>query len=129
MISFIRSNNKKSSATRSVLDGLPLPIAMFNLSNKLIYVNRTFLQWFMHEAPNVFRLIEITKQIDLLMSNELMPILNEVLLSKKLDINKEIFVRTSINKHNSLKVSFRRISSDEAINGVLVFFETKPKNS
>ncbi len=129
MVGFIRNNDNKNSAiTRCLLDGLPLPIALFNHNNELIFVNSTFLNWFMYQSPNVFKLSEISEKINLLMSNELDNTLNEVSLNKDIDFVKEIAVRTSINEHKNLKVSFKRIYSDENIDGVSMIFENNPQN-
>jgi|GEM_PF-3441310 len=124
MISFLK-NNKKSTMTRCILDGLPIPIALFNLKNELVFVNFTFQSWFMYQSPGIIKLSEIMKRIDSLMSNELNSILIDISHNENLDWIKEVTVRTSIKKHRNLKVTLKRLHSEDFTEGVLMFFENK----
>jgi len=82
----------------------------------------------MYQSPEIFKLSDIADKINLLVSNELDNILNDVSLNKDLDFVKEIAVRTSIDEHKNLKVSFKRVYSDESLDGVSMIFENNPQN-
>jgi len=128
MISFIKDNKRESTITRRILDGIPLPIALFSKNNELIFINDVFTKWFMFLSPGVFELSDIRKIIDQLMSNELVNTLTDVSLNQEQGFVKEVLVRTTINEHKSLKISLKQIKTNEDFDGVLMFIEDKPQN-
>ena len=117
--------NKPVSLSRSILDVMPIPVAILDVDFKLLYVNMAFSQWFIHNSLGLESLENTFNIINELMSDELEIILSDVMTSKESNYIKEIVIRTKVSQHKTCKTSFANIYCNNKSNGVIMFFEDK----
>ncbi|MBA6365571.1 hypothetical protein H4J42_17665 [Colwellia sp. BRX8-8] len=61
--------NKPISLSRSFLDVMPIPVAIFDVDGKLLHVNIQFSLWFTPNAAELKTLKQVSMLINELMSN------------------------------------------------------------
>lgn len=109
----------------SLLNDIPIAIAFFNLDKELTYNNNTCREWFDKLSSSTFDLFNAKEQINAALSNELVSILEEVASNDSTSFIKEILVRTSIEGHKNLKVTFRKVYTGDVLEGVMSVFENE----
>ncbi|WP_157826778.1 sensor domain-containing diguanylate cyclase [Colwellia sp. 12G3] len=117
--------NKPISLSRSILDVMPIPVAIFDVDCKLLHANMTFSQWFILNSFGLESLEHTLNIINELMSDELEMILSEVMTNEESNYIKEIVIRTKISPHKTCKTSFANIYCNNKSHGVIMFFEDK----
>lgn len=117
--------NKPISLSRSILDVMPIPVAIFDVDGKLLHVNIQFSLWFTPNAAKLKNFEQVSMLINELMSNELQLILSDVMINNQSRYIREIAIRTNIKGHKTCKTSFTSIWSNDKSNGVIMFFEDK----
>ncbi len=117
--------NKPISLSRSILDVMPIPVAVFDVDCKLLHVNFAFSKWFNLNSFGLESLEQTLTIINELMSDELTTILLDVMANKDTSYIREIVIRTKINEHKTCKTSFANIRCNNKSHGVIMFFEDK----
>jgi diguanylate cyclase (GGDEF)-like protein len=117
--------NKQISLSRSILDVMPIPVAIFDLDCQLLHVNMAFSQWFHRHSFGLESLEQTLTIINGLMSHELSKILSDVMQNEETDYIKEIVIRTKISQHKKCNTSFANIRCNNKSHGVIMFFEDK----
>lgn len=117
--------NKPISLSRSILDVMPIPVAVFDIDCKLLHVNLAFSKWFSLNSFGIESLEQTLIIINELMSDELETILLDVMTNKDTNYIREIVIRTKISEHKTCKTSFANIRCNNKSHGVIMFFEDK----
>jgi diguanylate cyclase (GGDEF)-like protein len=118
--------HERSSLAKSILEGLPVPVALFDMKCELAYVNEAFNCWFAKEQKSSQNLDTNYDLINILLSNELAQILKNTLSQSNVNNVIQINIRTHIQEHLMCKVSFITISMEGCIEGVMAVVEDRP---
>ncbi len=118
--------NDRTSLTKSILDGLPMPMALFDRKNELVYINNAFEEWFSKTENATENLDTSYDLINSLLSNELAQILKNTMSECKVNNIKKLNIRTRIDEHLICRVTFQTISMEGTIEGVMAVFEDRP---
>jgi diguanylate cyclase (GGDEF)-like protein len=118
--------HERSSLAKSILEGLPVPVALFDTKCELVFTNGAFNTWFVRKQETLQSLDTTYDLINSLLSNELAQILKNTLSQSNVDNVKQINIRTHIQEHLVCKVSFTTVSMEGDVEGVMAVVEDRP---